>query len=464
MRRRAIAVVVGVAILVAAPAPAIAHGIGGREDLPVPLGIFVAGAGLAIVISFIVVSANWREPRLQTGPRDRFVDAPLIRLFYRMLAVIGLAGFALAVGGGLIDGAASRNNIAPVLVWVYFWLVVPFASVLLGDLWRWMSPWRMLTRWVNHDRPERPELLDDVGYWPAVLAFVAFTWLELVSPDSSLPRTLAIAAIVYTLYKVAITYWAGPDTGLEIGGAFANYNRLLGALAPISAEEHTTRVGVGAATTIETRAFRIRRGGWLRSLPTLPTRPGLAPFVVAMIGTVTYDGMSSTGWWGDVTGSAGRETWFGTAALVGTIVVLGAAYYAASSAATRIAGSELSPSDIARSFAHTLVPIAFAYAFAHYFTLIVYEGQQLVRMASDPFGLGWDLFGTADWAIVFASSTLWIWYIQLVAIVAGHIGGVVLAHDRALAVFGERDAARSQYAMLVLMVGLTSLGLLILAG
>ncbi len=183
-----------------------------------------------------------------------------------------------------------------------------------------------------------------------------------------------------------------------------------------------------------------------------------------MIGTVTYDGMSAAGWWRDLTGSVGRETWFGTAALVGTVLVIGAAYYTASWAAARVARSGLSPSGIAAGFAHTLVPIAFAYAFAHYFTLIVYEGQQLARMASDPFGLGWDLFGTADWAIVFASSTLWIWYVQLVAIVAGHIGGVVLAHDRALAVFGERDAARSQYAMLVLMVGLTSLGLFILAG
>ncbi len=144
--------------------------------------------------------------------------------------------------------------------------------------------------------------------------------------------------------------------------------------------------------------------------------------------------------------------------------MVGAAYYLASWAAARIAGSDRTASDIAASFAHTLVPIGLAYAVAHYFTLIIYEGQQLARMASDPFGLGWDLFGTADWSIVFASSTLWIWYVQLVAIVAGHIGGVVLAHDRALAEFGELEAARSQYAMLVLMVGLTSLGLFILAG
>ena len=110
------------------------------------------------------------------------------------------------------------------------------------------------------------------------------------------------------------------------------------------------------------------------------------------------------------------------------------------------------------------MPIAFAYAFAHYFTLIIFEGQQLARMVSDPFGLGWDLFGTANWAIVFSTSTTWVWYVQVVTIVSGHIGGVALAHDRALAEFGVKVAVRTQSAMLVLMVALTSFGLFILAG
>ena len=465
MLRRGLVTVAFAGVLLTIPAPALAHGIGGREDLPVPLGFFIVGAGFAIVVSFVMLSTNWREPRLQDGPLDRPIrSSSWLTWFYRSLRWLGAAGLVLVLAGGLIDGTSSRNNIAPVLVWVYFWLVVPFAAVLLGDLWHWMSPWRRLTLWANRDRPERPELLEEVGYWPATLAFVAFTWLELVSPDSSLPRTLAIAAIVYTLYKVAITYWAGPETGTQIGGAFTNYHRLLGAIAPIAAEEATERVSVGAATITQTRTFTVTRRGWLRALPVLPIRPGLAPFVVAMIGTVTYDGMSSTGWWGDLFGSTARETWFGTAALVAAVLAVGGAYYAASYAAARIAGGEQQTSDITASFAHTLVPIAFAYAFAHYFTLIIFEGQQLARMASDPFGLGWDIFGTADWAIVFSTSTLWIWYVQLAAIVGGHIGGVVLAHDRALAEFGESVAARTQYAMLVLMVALTSLGLFILAG
>ena len=118
----------------------------------------------------------------------------------------------------------------------------------------------------------------------------------------------------------------------------------------------------------------------------------------------------------------------------------------------------------AARFAHTLVPIAFAYAFAHYFTLILFEGQLLISSLSDPFGLGWDLFGTAGRMVDFFLTPVAVWYVQVLAIVTGHVLGVVLAHDRALADYPAERAVRSQYAMLGLMVALTGLGLVILAG
>jgi hypothetical protein len=119
---------------------------------------------------------------------------------------------------------------------------------------------------------------------------------------------------------------------------------------------------------------------------------------------------------------------------------------------------------VAQRFAHTLVPIGLAYAVSHYLTLILFEGQQVIAAISDPFGLGWDLFGTAGYRVeFFIRSSTPIWLVQVAFIVGGHLVGVVLAHDRSLQDFG-RDAARSQYAMLVLMIALTSLGLVILSG
>ena len=152
---------------------------------------------------------------------------------------------------------------------------------------------------------------------------------------------------------------------------------------------------------------------------------------------------------------------------LGMVVIsglIGAAYWGASWAAVALTGeSGLRAAAVAASFAHTLVPIALAYAVAHYFTLVLFEGQLLLSTLSDPFGRGWDLFGTAGRDIQYWLSVEAVWYVQLVVILAGHVAGVVLAHDRALVEFSEKTAVRSQYAMLVLMVLLTSLGLTILA-
>lgn len=431
-------------------APAFAHGIGGRADLPVPVSYFIVGAGIAVVVSFVALAALWPTPRLQrsiAGPERRIGG-----VVATLLGSAGFAGLALVILVGVLNREGGRT-ISPVLVWVYFWLVVPFVAAVLGDWWKAISPWRRLVGWVNSAVPERHDMAERIGMWPAAVAFVAFTWLELVSPSSAAPRTLALAAVFYTLYLLLATRYLGVNSGLRSAGAFENYNEIIGAISPF----HWEMGSPGGDLTL-------RRRGWLRGLTPLGTRRGFSAFVVAMIGTVTYDGMSGSEWWSENVGSVAREQWFGTVALIATVGVIGVAYWAASAAAASMAGRPGGTVAVARSFAHTLVPIALAYAVAHYFTLVLVEGQILLHAASDPFGLGWDLFGTASWRISWVPSPEFTWYVQVVSIVAGHVAGVVLAHDRALHDFGGRVAVRTQYAMLALMVALTSLGLLILSG
>ncbi len=249
---------------------------------------------------------------------------------------------------------------------------------------------------------------------------------------------------------LAFVSWAGPETGLRTSELFTTYNRLLSAIAPFGRDE----------------TGRLVWRGWLRALPVLQHLRGTTVFVLLMLGTVTFDGLSGTPWWNSTVASIGLDPRTMLVATIGLLVVcqvVAAGYLAASWAAARLAGGDHTMRSVARRFAHTLIPIAAAYAIAHYFTLIVFEGQLLFRHASDPLGLGWDLFGSADWVIQFWLSPTAVWYVQLIAIVAGHVAGVVLAHDRALADFSANVAVRSQYAMLVLMVLLTGLGLTILA-
>lgn len=99
--------------------------------------------------------------------------------------------------------------------------------------------------------------------------------------------------------------------------------------------------------------------------------------------------------------------------------------------------------------------ITLAYAVAHYFSLLVFEGQRLLALASDPVNSGWNLFGTADWTVDYAAvSPTTIAWVQVGAIVVGHLAGVVLAHDRAVALFHGKTATRSQLPLLAAMVAL----------
>jgi hypothetical protein len=443
----------------AAPAPALAHGIGGRADLPVPVSYFAVGAGLVIVMTFVMLSSMWTEPRLQAPPSGRGRTSPATRIAARTLQVIGITALAVVLFAGFGDGTASALNVTPALVFVAFWLVVPFVGVIIGNWWRWINPWATLSTLINGRRPEREDWVARFGVWGAAATFVAFTWLELVAPSNSDPTFLATAALVYTIAVLVVGFVAGPRSGLRLFEAFHTYNELAAAIAPIDL------VGADAAGTTPSDAEAdVVHRGWLRALPSLPQWPGQTAFVVAMIGTVSYDGLSSTEWWASTFADVRRETWFETLALLAGVAVIGAAYWLATFSAARLAGGAWTTQRVAVRFAHTLVPIGVAYAVAHYFTLVLFEGQLLLIAASDPMGRGWDLFGTADWSIQFFMSPEVVWYVQLLAIIAGHVAGVVLAHDRALADYGGPVAVRTQYAMLALMVALTSLALFVLAG
>lgn len=428
----------------------LAHGIGGRVDLPVPLPVLIAVAGLVLVISFVALAILWPAPRLQTlAPRSTGSGTPP-KALGQVLALIGLLAVVAQIVPDIVglNRDVTRPSVAPVLVFVAFWLVIPFAGALVGNLYTYLNPWRALGTALSIGPTERPALLARFGVWPATLSFLAFVWLELIHPDQGDPLVLAIAALLYTIAMVVVMAWAGRETGLSMADAFTPYNRLISSISPIGRSPDG----------------RVMWRGWLRALPAIPEWPGLWVFVVVMIATVSFDGMSGITWFQDATGSLMRTGWGQTLLLIVLVNLVAMAYLGVCAAAAGLAASQRSAWQVAQRFAHTLVPIALAYAVAHYFTLILFEGQQLMAAISDPFGLGWDLFGTADWRVnFFITTSTPIWLAQVGFIVGGHVLGVILAHDRSLEDFGRRGV-RSQYAMLVLMIALTSLGLVILSG
>ncbi|HJQ77930.1 MAG TPA: hypothetical protein VJ948_11825 [Acidimicrobiia bacterium] len=428
----------------------LAHAIGGRTDLPIPTSILLFASAAVLVITFLGLSLIWPRPRLQEGPRyeEGLVAIPTRPVF----GLLGLLALLLVIGQVVpdlldLERETLRATIAPVTVWVVFWLAVPFLGALWGNWYTDLNPWRALGR-LGIGRMERIGLPHSLGVWPATVTLVCFAWLELIYPASGDPVVLGIAAIIYTGWLLGWMAMVGRETALAVFDVFTPYNRLISAISPLGRRDDG----------------RLVWRGWLRSLPVLPEWPGLWAFVAAMIGTVSYDGASGAAWFRNLTGGIGETTAGASFLLVAVVGVVMFGYYLACWLAARSSGGDWSPDRVARRFAHTLVPIGLAYAVSHYFTLILFEGQQVLAAVSDPFGLDWDLFGTADRRVQFflTSSTV-IWLLQVGFIVIGHIVGVILAHDRALLDFGP-DAVRSQYAMLGLMIALTSLGLMILSG
>jgi hypothetical protein len=204
-------------------------------------------------------------------------------------------------------------------------------------------------------------------------------------------------------------------------------------------------------------------------------RPGSVALLCVMIGSTTFDGVSngqvwtwlesklSDGFSGLGLGVSASSELAGTVGLIFSIALAAGLYRLGVKGMSQLAPA-LAPR-MAGRFVHSLVPIAFAYAMAHYFSLLVFQGQALGYLASDPLGDGANLLGTAGWTVDNgAISTAAIWYVQTGLLVAGHAAGLMLAHDRALISFKSPFVAtRSQYWMLAVMVGYTSLGLWLLS-
>jgi hypothetical protein len=321
---------------------------------------------------------------------------------------------------------------------------------MFGNLWATLSPFDTIGRLVGFDvegttRPYPPSW----GRWPAAILLLGFVWVELVDPFRSIPGHLGILIMAYTLVQIGGMHVFGRRAWLEHGEAFGVYFGLIAAMAPLTRDAEGRVVG---------RPF-------LAGLAEVPARPGLLAVIMIALGSTTFDGLSRSSLWTDATaGLAGvvRIAVF-TGGLLAVIGVVTLAYVLAMRAAARVVGGEWHP--LAVRFSHSLVPIVLAYVVAHYFSFLVLEGQLGLVRLSDPFGVGWDLFGTGDWVVNLALlSPTTIWYVQVAAIVVGHVGGVVLAHDRAIAMFDREAAVRTQYALLAVMVLFTASGLLILSG
>jgi hypothetical protein len=433
----------------AAAQPAAAHGIGtGVGESPLPAWLMYFGSATILVVSFALLGVLWARPilaRLAQGRPlgdlvSRFLCSPLLAGLLGALSVALLVFVWIAAAFG---SDFPTQNFAPTFVYVVFWLGMPLLSVLFGNIWSVLNPWRAI---FPNNVPLRayPAWL---GYFPAAAGLFAFAALELSYYNPADPRTLALAIAIYSAWTWTGAAIFGRENWFRFGDAFSVYFGLLAAMTPLAR-----------------RGDRIVARAPISGLATVERAPGLLGFIAVALGSVAFDGFSRTETWQtrlyDVQSSFLPDR-VGLAELMTTLLNLGCLLLFVWIVALVFLGAL----EVSRRMGHgdhrlseavlpSLVPIAFAYLIAHYFALFIYQGQSAVPLASDPLGRGWNLFGTATVTpnlTLLATNT--IWYVQAAALIVGHVCGLTVAHDRALAVLPRvRDALRSQYAILVLMV------------
>ena len=487
---------------------AYAHGFGERYDLPVPLNLFLVGAGATVALSFVVIgffvqrqSGAFVYPRFDLlGSRwSSTVLAGSVSL--GVIRTASVAIFLLTVATAIVGSNIPVENLSPTLVWIIWWVGMGYISALAGNLWMLINPWKIAFQWAESLIGGGSKTTGEGMYrypegwdvWPALLLFLAFAWLETVYPGASEPFKLGLLILLYSLVTWAGMVVFGKHQWLRHGEAFSVLFGFFARFSPTEVrvkDPRVCRTCPGACDVAESECVDCyecfeRAGPAGREFNLRPYAVGLASrqrvstptalFVILALATVTFDGLTATPGWVDfqtavfsgasVFGSNALEA-IDTTGLVLLPVVFVTVYLAFAWGIRQLSGERgISVPEMARTFVFSLVPIALAYNLAHFISLLVIQGQFIVPLASDPFGAGWDLFGTDDFTLnIRIINAKFVWFVSVAAIVLGHIISVYIAHVISLQRMSSHAAAlRSQYPMLLLMVLYTATSLWIIA-
>lgn len=423
---RSAAAVIWLLVVLLAPSPVLAHSLVGRAESPLPLIVYLAGAALAVALSFAFVML--RDSRRPAQSTERLVPVPLgLATFLR---VVGLVAWVWIVAQVIIGGS-SDADVASLFLWVYGWVGLAIISAFVAPAWNWIDPFSTLFdvgAWIVRRSGMAPippvPYPSRLGAWPAVAALAFFVWLELAYVSQP-----GLAMIGYTVLTLAAMAYFGKDAWRANGEVFSIWFGMLNRLArygPTRDELVLRRRPFGSG---------LLEPGWT-----------LAHIVLVSIGTasIIYDGLSQTQIYFDLFGMPSLD--LATLLLIAFLSLVAAIVIVVS----RMVG--------VAAIGAGLVPVAAGYLVAHYATFLLGDGQRIVIALSDPLQLGWDLFGTA----FFEPSTAWIpasllWTLMLGAVIGGHVLGAWAGHAQTTrdAQPGQRMIAR-QLPLAILMVVLTA--------
>jgi hypothetical protein len=432
----------------------LAHGIGGAQDLPISPELAIAGAVAALTVSFTVLAVAWRNPRYDAATSGRLAPAWLAAVvespwFRGALRVVGLAVTAYAAMAAVFGKDLLTNPFFG-MFYVWWWVGLVPLSLLFGPVWKAVSPVRTINlafARLSGSDPERGvfEYPERLGYWPAAVGLYAFVWLELVYPYSTQLGPVRLWCAAYFAIML-------------LGGA------LFGSTFYARADPFEVYSSLVAKLSVwGRRGDQLVIRSPLANLDTVPVRPGLVGVVAVLFGSTAFDSFKDSSVWVRFIQSTELPVnALNNLALLAFCVVVGAVF-AVGCILTGIE-DDLGRHELPNQFAHSVVPIVVGYIFAHYLTYLVEVGQATLIQASDPFSNGSNLLGTGDWSVNY-----WLSYhptllasLKVLAVVAGHVVGVIAAHERAVRILPRRHQLTGQLPLLFAMVAFTVGGLYLL--
>lgn len=445
----------------AVPSPVFAHAFGQLYTLPLPVWLYLYGGGAAVVVSFVLIGyfVGQRENRriyaavdISNIPLVKFVVSDTSKFFFKVFSIFV---FVLTIIAGYIGKNDPSENFNTVFVWIIFWLGLTYLIAIFGNLWMVLNPWKIIVELVEglmgivaKGIIKYPKTL---GYLPALTFYFIFIWLELLSNGWGVrPTYLSTAIVVYTFLNFTGVVLFGKDIWFRYFEFFSVFFKLISKLSPI--EIKTGQVFL--------------RSPFIRLLSEEAENLSLLAFVLFMLSSTAFDGFRSTTTWRSLNLLSSFDYQISQSILLTLSPLFFLLFYFYSIVFIKIiTKSNFSLWNLAQKFAFSLIPIAFAYNVAHYYTLLLIQGQSIIRTLSDPFGLGWNLFNTASFipniGLLGAS---FVWHSQVAVIIIGHIAAVYVAHILATGIFPSRkNAILGQIPMLILMIVYTMTGLWILS-
>lgn len=427
-----------------------------RFAAPIPLSFLFAGSGAVVGVT-AVISARTITDRIGTTRQGRSLIRPSFASILRLVTRLAvLAVFGVLVLQGLFGVQVRAENLATTVVWPVWFAGLSLLVVLVGNPWRVLSPWRTvyagLTVIEGDDIAIFGGYPDRLGVWPGVAGFIVLIGItENLTVIPLYPNDTAVLLVGYMIVMLVGGIAFGP-TWFENADPLSVLYRLFERVAPVSVR----RTATGGYT------MRVR-APWRGCAKAVASRSAVW-FVITTVYTVSFDGFTSTPEYQTIV--FGTSRWLSIASGPTSILLyfVGLAVFLVSFATVirlvEYMGTEKDRwGTLMRAFAPSVLPIAVAYEFAHYYTYVI-------RNFGASLGLIWGALAgdTLQLQLLGWLSVKLFWGTEVIFIVIGHVIAVVAAHYVSLEMYSDpKTAWRAHLPLVALMIGYTILSLWIIS-